>query len=97
MTTNRRHIEMQLVKVQDEFLNNPSASLSAEQAQNRSGVDAVTCQAILDVLREAGVIAQSPTGAYARYFPPLGRRFRGDAMTLPPLRVLPPINNRSAA
>ena len=81
--TRRRQIEAQLLGIQSEFLNNPTASLSAEQTRQRSGVDAVACQAILDVLSEAHVIARSTTGVYARYFPPLDRRFGIDPLPAP--------------
>ena len=92
--TRRREIEAQLVKIQSEFLNNPTASLSAEQARGRSGADTVTCQAILDVLCEAHVIARSATGWYARYFPPLGQRFGLDSLSSPHLHSTP---SKSAA
>jgi len=74
MTTNRRELETQLVRIQSEFLNNPAASLSMEQARNRCSVDEMTCQAILDVLVDTGVVARMSTGSYARYFPTLHRQ-----------------------
>lgn len=89
MTTRRREIETQLVTVQNEFLSNPSASLSAEQTRRRAHIDAGACQALLDVLCEAGVIARSAAGTYARYFPPLRQRFGADRLTSPGLHDMP--------
>lgn len=93
--TRRREIVTQLVKIQSEFLNNPTALLSAAQVGRRSGSDAATSQAILDVLCEAGVIARSAAATYTRYFPPRGPRFGAHPLPSPGFHDTPV--NRSAA
>jgi hypothetical protein len=69
MTANRKEIEKHLMRIQSEFLNTPSLRLTVKQVQGRCGGDLVLCQALLDVLVGARVIAKSPEGTYARHFP----------------------------
>jgi hypothetical protein len=69
MTANRKEIEKLLMRIQSEFLNTPSLRLTVKQVQGRCTGDLVLCQALLNVLVDARVIAKSPEGTYARYFP----------------------------
>jgi hypothetical protein len=61
------------MRVQREFLETPRLKLTLPRAEKHFGFDAVTCQAVLDVLVEANVLAKTHSGAYARRFPQLVR------------------------
>jgi hypothetical protein len=68
MTPTRRRIESLLVRIQADFLGNPTLALALPAAQKRFGVDEVTCAAILGALADAGVLIERD-GVYRRYFP----------------------------
>lgn len=52
------------MRVQDDFVEVPDLTLTLGQAQERFGIDEVTCEAVLDALIDAGVLARIRGGAY---------------------------------
>lgn len=74
MTATRDRIENLAVRIQSDFLDNPTLALTLPAAQTRFGLDEVTCAGVLGALVDARVLTQRE-GAYSRYFPRLaGRR-----------------------
>jgi hypothetical protein len=73
MSADRRRIEDLVVMMQDAFLDTPTLSLTRSQAQRRFALDAVTCQALLCVLVDTGVLTLTPPGRYARHYPRAAR------------------------
>jgi predicted transcriptional regulator of viral defense system len=65
-----------VLRMQDAFLDTPGLTLTVREAEQRFGVDEITCQAILGVLAEAGVLARTRHGVYSRFFPETARRSR---------------------
>ena len=66
---NQNRIETLVTRVQEAFLDKPSLRLSLPQAQMRFATDAITAEAIFEMLADAGVLAKAPDGAYVRAFP----------------------------
>ena len=70
MTADRhRRIQDLVVKMQQAFLDVPALRLTLPQAQRRFARSEVTCEAVLNVLVEAGVLSRTPRGQYVRLFP----------------------------
>jgi hypothetical protein len=65
----RGQIEALVIRMQNDFLEAPVLSLTPQQAQQRFGVDADICDAVLGALVDSRVLAKTPEGAYVRYFP----------------------------
>jgi hypothetical protein len=65
----RRRIEALVVRVQQAFLDAPALRLTLPQAQRRFVTRAATCEAVLSVLVEAGVLGRTSQGQYVRSFP----------------------------
>ena len=59
------------MRVQGDFLNVPALKMTVSEAERRFHVDRATCEAVLDALVEAQVLARNREGAYARFFPRL--------------------------
>jgi hypothetical protein len=57
MTIEKQRVVNLLVRVQDEFLDH-EVPLTAAEVQQLAGGDAMTCQAVLDLLVEAGVLVR---------------------------------------
>lgn len=74
MTANCRWIQALVMRIQNEFLENPALNLTLPQAQQRFGVDGITCGAVLGALLEASVLAKTPEGTYVRFFPRYAER-----------------------
>lgn len=72
MILSRAQIEVLVMRVQNDFLDAPVLSLTAQQAHQRFGVDADICDAVLGALVDSRVLAKTPEGAYVRYFPHSG-------------------------
>ena len=68
MTATRRRLENLVVRIQDDFLENPRLALTLAHAQKRFAIDAETCSAVLGTLVEAGVLTERH-GTYLRLFP----------------------------
>ena len=62
-----------MVRVQSDFLDQPTLSLTLPAAEQRFGVDNVTCAGVLGALVDARVLTERE-GAYRRYFPRLAPR-----------------------
>ena len=73
MTSTRSCLEMLVTRIQGDFLNTPFLKLTAPDAEQRFGVDHVTCEALLGVLVDARVLARTRDGAYVRFFPQLSQ------------------------
>jgi hypothetical protein len=69
MIADRRRIQDLIVKMQQAFLDTPALSLTLKQAQRRFAADALTCEALLGALVEAGVLTRTPRGHYSRWHP----------------------------
>lgn len=65
----RRQIEDLVVTLQQAFLDAPALRLTLPDAQRESAADARTCEAVLNFLVDAGVLARTPQGQYGRRFP----------------------------
>jgi hypothetical protein len=70
MIATRNRIGTLFTTVQDEFLDTPGLRLTLNEAATRFGFDETMCQALLDVLLQAGVLTKARDGRYVRYFPP---------------------------
>ena len=73
MTATRGRIEDLIMRIQAEFLQNPSLALTLPGAQKQFGIDEVTCTALLGALVDAQVLTQRE-GAYVRHFPRVAAR-----------------------
>ena len=69
MNLNCRRIAAFVIKIHNHFLDTPSVTLTLSQAQRRFGLDEITCDAVLNALVEARVLARTSEGAYVRFFP----------------------------
>ena len=64
-----RTIASLITRIQNDFLESPSLTMTLEEAQRRFGLDRTTCAAMLDVLVDATVLARTREGAFARLLP----------------------------
>lgn len=75
MTADRqRRIQNLVVRMQQAFLDAPALRLTLPQVQRRFFTSAVTSEAVLNVLVEAGVLTRTPRGQYMRLVPGSARR-----------------------
>jgi hypothetical protein len=65
-----------VTRIQNDFLDIPDLTLTLSQAQQRFGTDERTCEAVLDALVDANVLARTPGNAYVRLFPRTSPRRR---------------------
>ena len=75
----RRRIQDLVVRMQQAFLDAPAFRLTLPQARRRFATSAATCEAVLNVLVEAGVLSRRPKASTSGCF-----RVRPDAQ--PPER-----------
>ena len=68
MTPTRGRIESLVMQIQTAFLENPMLSLTLPAAQQRFGMDEVTCAGLLGALVDAQVLTKRD-GAYQRHVP----------------------------
>ena len=74
MTATRSQIETLVMRIQTDYLDQPTLALTLPAAQTRFGLDEVTCAGVLGALVDARVLTQRD-GAYSQYFPRVtGRR-----------------------
>jgi len=66
----RRQIQNLVVTLQQAFLDAPALRLTLPDAQQRFAADVKMCEAVLNFLVDAGVLARTPEGQYARRVPP---------------------------
>ena len=64
-----RRIQDLVVRMQQAFLDAPAFRLTLPQARRRFATSAATCEAVLNVLVEAGVLSRTSQGEYVRAFP----------------------------
>ena len=69
MTPNRSEIEALVMKIQAQFLRTPAVRLTLNQIARQMNVSVSLCKAVLRVLVDARVLAQTPGGVYERFFP----------------------------
>jgi hypothetical protein len=69
MTPTRSQIETLVVRIQQVFLSGHSVRLTVNQIARRVDASATLCRAVLQLLVEARVLAQTPGGIYQRFFP----------------------------
>ena len=69
MTPTRYEIEALVMRIQDEFLRTSAVRLTLEQLARRLDASVSLCKAILRVLVDARVLAETPGGVYERFFP----------------------------
>ena len=65
----RRQIQDLVVTLQQAFLDAPALHLTLPEAQRRCSADAPTCEAVLSLLVDSGVLARTRQGQYVRHFP----------------------------
>ena len=65
----RRRIQDLVVRMQQAFLDAPAFRLTLPQARRRFAASAATCEAVLNVLVEAGGLSRTSQGEYVRRFP----------------------------
>lgn len=65
----RRRIQDLVVRMQQVFLDAPAFRLTLPQARRRFATSAATCEAVLNLLVEAGVLSRTSQGEYVRLFP----------------------------
>ena len=68
MTATCSRIENLVVRIQSDFLDNPTLALTLPAAEKRFGIDEVECAGVLGALVDARVLTERK-GAYRRYFP----------------------------
>jgi len=69
MADRRRRMQNLVVRMQQAFLDAPAFRLTLPQARRRFATSAATCEAVLNVLVEAGVLSRTSQGEYVRLFP----------------------------
>jgi DNA-binding IscR family transcriptional regulator len=62
MRTTPSVIETVWIHVQEQFLNHPTAALTAADIRRHAGADAEVCEAVLATLVEAGVVERAGAG-----------------------------------
>ena len=70
MTATRRQIENLVLRIQSDFLERPTLSLTLSGVQQRFGIDEATSVGVLGALVDARVLTERQ-GAYSRHFPRL--------------------------
>ena len=69
MTPTRYEIEALVMQIQEEFLRRPAVRMTLEQIARRLHASMGLCKAVLRVLVDARVLAETPGGVYERFFP----------------------------
>ena len=69
MTATRSRIGHLITTIQDYFLERPGLGLTLADATHCFALDKVTCEALLGVLVDAGVLTKDRAGHYLRFFP----------------------------
>ena len=73
MTAIDTRIGNMILRVQNDFLDDPTLSLTLPRSQKRFGFDRATCAGILEALVDARVLTHQE-GAYRRFFPRLAEQ-----------------------
>ena len=72
MLSNCDRIGALVMRVQNEFLATSDLTLTVHEAQRRFAIDESGCEAVLNALAEANVLAKTEHGAYVAVVPPIG-------------------------
>ena len=64
-----RRIQDLIITMQQAFLDAPALRLTLPQACRRFSTNGAMCEAVLNVLVEAGVLSQTSQGQYVRLIP----------------------------
>ena len=72
-SNSREALEALVMRMQDDFLKSAALTLTLPEAEQRFGVDRVTCEAILAALVESHVLTLSREATYRRFFPGVAR------------------------
>jgi hypothetical protein len=75
MAATRFEIEALVVRIQEEFLHSHAVRLTLDQIARRVDASLVLCKAILRVLVDARVLAETPGGVYQRFVPAAARGY----------------------
>ena len=73
VSNSREALEALVMRMQDDFLKSASLKMTLPEAEERFGVDRVTCEAILAALVESHVLTLSREATYQRFFPGVAR------------------------
>jgi hypothetical protein len=69
VAAHRNWAEDLVMRVQAEFLDQPGLTLTPDAAARRFAIDRSTCDAVLTVLADAGVLTEATQGLFTRRFP----------------------------
>lgn len=69
MAPTRFEIEALVVRIQEQFLEAPAVRLTLHEITRRLDASVRLCKAVLRVLIDARVIAETPGGVYQRFVP----------------------------
>ena len=69
MAPTRFEIESLVVRIQQVFLSGRAVRLTLNQIARRVDASISLCKAVLRILVDARVLAETPGGAYERFFP----------------------------
>jgi hypothetical protein len=67
MTASRARIQDLVLRIQSDYLDDPTLSLTLSAAQKRFGIDPATCAGVLGALVDAGVLTERG-GSFRRLF-----------------------------
>jgi hypothetical protein len=81
MASKRFWIGSLLVQIQEAFLETPDLELTLSVAKQRFDVDTATCEEVLGVLADAGVLTRTAAGTYTRHVPRRSGRRAATAVT----------------
>jgi hypothetical protein len=79
MATTRSEIESLVIRIQQVFLSGRAVRLTLNQIARRADASIGLCKAVLRVLVDARVLAETPGGVYERFFPHAARASRSAA------------------
>lgn len=79
MAPTRSEIETLVVRIQQEFLQASAVRLTLNEIARRLNASLSLCKAVVRVLVDARVLAETPGGVYERFFPHSPRTSRSAA------------------
>lgn len=79
MAATRSQIESLVIRIQQVFLSGHTVRLTLNQIARRADASIGLCKAVLRLLVDARVLAETPGGAYERFFPHAARASRSAA------------------
>ena len=79
MAPTRSEIESLVIRIQQVFLSGHTVRLTLNQIARRADASIGLCKAVVRVLVDARVLAETPGGVYERFFPHAARASRSAA------------------